>query len=427
MNIDLSVAPFPLFTPLHRWLGKEAEPMSMELLDEAVQANLQEQADLDFKSTPPPAAALKQSDLAKDVAAMANSGGGMLIYGVRDSESRAAEVCGIDHDFTRDTYLRDIRRIASNRVSPPVLGLTTKAFDDGTRHALAVLVPETEDAPHFIFTDESFKAPYRNGPDTAWMNERMIEAFYRARFTAKQAATRSLHELVTHATEGLPVTERAWMVAVSRPIHSIARGRRLDRPTAADIFNKACTSSDQWVRRNVHPLEWIDRVNPQTGFRRWIARSPSSGNHPKWRQVQAAICDDGTVTLAAAMGGAPVNQSDVFAPYEISSDRIETFLADFFALMCSTANSMGKHAYDLHVNLKWEGDHPIVLRARDPRMGHYRDADHSNQIHAFYPVESVIDTRVSEDVYLDSLREVALDVVNQGGVRVVRVLDSINQ
>lgn len=109
-----------VFTPLHRWLGREAERLSMELLDAAVAAGLEEHADLDFKLNPPVSGALMQSDLPKDIAAMANSGGGMLLLGVSDSGSRASDAPGVAPEFILDTCLRDLRRVAINRVSPPV-------------------------------------------------------------------------------------------------------------------------------------------------------------------------------------------------------------------------------------------------------------------------------------------------------------------
>lgn len=91
VSSDVSAVPSPRFTPLHRWLGRENEPLSIELLDAAVNVDLEEKSDLDFKLTSPSAAKLSQSDLAKDIAAMANSGGGMLLFGIRDSSSRASE------------------------------------------------------------------------------------------------------------------------------------------------------------------------------------------------------------------------------------------------------------------------------------------------------------------------------------------------
>lgn len=74
----MSAVSVPLFTP-PSWLGRDAAPLSIELLDAAFDAALEETADLDFKLTPPAAADLSHSDLTEDIATMANSGGGMRV------------------------------------------------------------------------------------------------------------------------------------------------------------------------------------------------------------------------------------------------------------------------------------------------------------------------------------------------------------
>jgi len=54
-------------------------------------ARVAETNDLDCKSELPPAKGLPQTDFPKDVAAMANSGGGVIVFGVRE-EQKAATV-----------------------------------------------------------------------------------------------------------------------------------------------------------------------------------------------------------------------------------------------------------------------------------------------------------------------------------------------
>jgi hypothetical protein len=427
MSESDSVLGRPFFTPLHRWLGRDPEPLSFELLDAAVTESLEEQADLDFKLTPPTAGALMQSDMAKDIAAMANSGGGMLVFGIRDTGSRASEALGVSSEFVQDTYLRGLRRVAINRVSPPVLDLNVLTFGEASRHGLAVVVPASEDAPHLIFNNDSFKAPYRNGPDTAWMNERMLEAAYRARFEAKRSAVTSLNELMEMAIEGRPLAERAWMVAVARPSNPVTRNVRLDRAAAAELFETAYTTSFKWVSSHVHPLDWLDRNNPRPGLRRWIARFARPGDSTRWREAQAELCDDGTIILASAMGAGRAGANTMMDANEIPSDRAETFVSDFFALLWCSSRVTGASVFDVQVDVVWGGPEPVVLRIPDSHLGgYYLDEEHSVPVHSLVPVRAVVDTSPAEAAYVDHLRELALDVVNQGGVQYVHSITDPN-
>ena len=72
------------FTPLHRALGLPPCPLTDEILSDAVTSGVTETDDLDWKSELPPIKGLSQTDVPKDIAAMANSGGGMIVYGVEE-------------------------------------------------------------------------------------------------------------------------------------------------------------------------------------------------------------------------------------------------------------------------------------------------------------------------------------------------------
>lgn len=77
------------FTALHRVLGVAPGPLTADLLDDAVARGIEEASDLDWKSELPPKKGLSQTDFPKDVAAMANSGGGVIVFGVLESQKAA--------------------------------------------------------------------------------------------------------------------------------------------------------------------------------------------------------------------------------------------------------------------------------------------------------------------------------------------------
>jgi Schlafen, AlbA_2 len=77
------------FTALHRLLGRPPGPLTDEMIDEAVSQGVAETDDLDCKSSLPPASGLPQTDFPKDIAAMANSGGGVIAYGVTEQGKQA--------------------------------------------------------------------------------------------------------------------------------------------------------------------------------------------------------------------------------------------------------------------------------------------------------------------------------------------------
>jgi len=58
------------------------------MIDEAIRQGIAE-TDLDGNSKPPPAKGLAETDYPKDIAAMANSGGGKVVYGITEKDKKA--------------------------------------------------------------------------------------------------------------------------------------------------------------------------------------------------------------------------------------------------------------------------------------------------------------------------------------------------
>lgn len=132
----------------------------------------------------------------------------------------------------------------------------------------------------------------------------------------------------------------------------------------------------------------------------------------------AEVLDDGGVVLASAMGAGRAGADTTMEPHEVRSDRAEAFVADFMALLWATSQTSGPGRYDVQIEVRWEGPDPVIMRIPDRTLGgYYLDEEYSVPIRRFVPVRTVVDTSVSEEAFVDHLRELALDVVNQGGAQ----------
>ncbi|TVX76460.1 hypothetical protein FPP74_11110 [Corynebacterium sp. NML180780] len=73
----------PMFTALHSALGiAPTDEFTNEMLDRLVEERIAERQDLDFKEKIDSKPTRPESDVKKDLCAMANSGGGVIVYGV---------------------------------------------------------------------------------------------------------------------------------------------------------------------------------------------------------------------------------------------------------------------------------------------------------------------------------------------------------
>lgn len=400
------------FTALHRALGLAPAPLTDVLLDAAVAAGVVEANDLDWKSELPPAKGLPQTGFPKDVGAMANSGGGVIVFGVRESQKATVE--RVDVGELDEAYERSLRSAAITAISPPVFGLNVHRLGTAGSRAVIVEVPASLDGPHLIYKNDYFAAPVRNDSDTVWMKERQIEAMYRARFEERRHATEALDLLYGEAVAGRDSDKRAWLIAVAHP--RIPRFRdRLTREEARGVLTKTVGLALTYAgRRGVHPLENVDRDNPRPGLRRWVAVNAATGERSVWREAWISIHHDGSVTVAAAVGGHRMSSDGYFEGWQVESVAVECAIADLLALARTAAETTGNDEYDVRLGIEWAGEQPLTILTKD-NMGFTYDGV-SAPLHRYTPVETTVNAGEPAADFFWHVHDFAQDCVNQGGV-----------
>lgn len=404
-----------LFTGLHRALGANPGPLTSEMVDQAVALGCAEADDLDWKSELPPERNLNQTDFPKDVAAMANNGGGTIVYGVEADEKSAAN--RVDVGTLSETHERALRSVAVAAISPPVFGLDVIELGDEGQRVVAVVVPASIDVPHLIYRGEYFGAPIRNDADTVWMRERQVEALYRARFAEQRNAHEALDSLYAAAAAGRDTSERAWFVGVARPRVPPALPARMTRDEARTLAEAAGGLALVFVSRGaIHPLEGVDRLNPRPGLRSWVLPSSSESESTRWHEAWVAIHDDGAVTVAAALGGHRTN--DGYSSGDVvATAALEAAVGDFLATAGNVANRVSADDYDVRFGVEWAGAGPLTF------VTHGGSGNHAAAVlPAYAPISATIQTSAGPDDFYDTVYGLVCDAVNQAGVQEPRMM-----
>ncbi|WP_441996123.1 AlbA family DNA-binding domain-containing protein [Paenarthrobacter sp. TAF1] len=410
------------FTSIHRAVGAAPAPLTDDLLDSAVAAGAGETHDLDWKSQLPQMKALPQSEFPKDVAAMANNGGGLIVYGV--TEVQKAATGRVDVGELHEGYERALRSAAITAITPPVFGLKIHRLgtESAQNRAVIVEIGPSVDGPHLIYKNELFGAPIRNDADTVWMKERQIEAMYRARFDERKHAADALSAMFSETSAGRSTFERAWLIGVARPRVPRLLGR-MDRDDARHILKKAVPLALSYATSSgIHPLENVDALNPRPGLRRWVAVNAATGERQLWKEAWTGILHDGSVTLAAAVGGHRMTRDEYFEGHQIEGRAIECAIADLMALLRKTAEATGNDEYEVQVGIEWSGGEPLQILTVDGHGLVYEGV--STPLHRFAPVEVSIAARGSDKDFHRHTYELARDCVNQGGLSNLQLIQN---
>jgi hypothetical protein len=231
---------------IHALLGDEPAELSYDQITRAIAGHLAETDDLDWKAAWP-----DPSEFRKDVASMANSGGGLIVCGVADTGDGRAEV--EEPVAWGDPEERRLRAIANSGIHPPVFGLVFKAFESAIRagFVVALSVPASEEIPHLVMPDRNnFSAPYRDGAATQYMNERTLERAYADRFQRRGDLRRSLADDLEGARDVIDTESNVWLIAVSHPVRPIGSARGALRREEVTGFSRMRWA---WRRRSVRP------------------------------------------------------------------------------------------------------------------------------------------------------------------------------
>lgn len=428
-----------MFTPIHRALGLEPGNLTLEIIQKAIEEGLEETSDLDWKKElynyKKPAWFEESS---KDIAAMANSGGGWIVFGVGEDgkNNGASSINPIQWSATDE---QRILKAAYSKIGPPVVGIEFFKVpcgenpDDG--YVVLMHVPDSADAPHFARKgDDAFVAPQRNGPHTEFMTDRDIERGFRERFQRGVDQEKTLQGYFEQAAEALNPEQGVFLAIAAVPVTPKISAGPVDRRTAIQHINPWAysyfiTSHQENHLKNPQVLTnglfiWNDG-DIVKGMRRWVLRNSAQAT----AKYSKHLHDDGTLTggycLRRNVRGVQ-STSEQYLAGEINhcySFDVEKALIDFFSLLREHAQERSvSGGFRIRVGLVGDANSPIVLRNHDKSTWNLMLESEPEPIKRFQPVSTFIDPLAPIEDILPPLRALALDIVNQGGIQNLQVI-----
>lgn len=418
------------WTALHAALGDTTANLTFDMIVRACDAGVEETAGLDWKTALPltepkgEARNHQKAELAKDIAAMANSGGGLIVYGVAETNTpgvsaaeRVEPVGAVD-----DTTLQQIRQVAGALIYPPVVGLDLIPLAPANKPAggvLAIVVPDSTATPHLVHpenqkTFEYFMAPYRHGPHTERMVEQQLATAYRQRDQAARTRAAQLDQVWAQAIAPM-MGGPSWVVAVAVPEAPHPRPRDFTLEQANAIFSEVCRPG---LPATVGALELTQDQITRLGLRRYQRQAARTITLPGQQQAtlqgRVELHGDGSVVVAATRDTGYIGGPATGGPQEVAIRDLEQVGLDLLQAVRETQRRRGFHTdYAARVGISPPTQ---VFRRFDPSMlGHFIPFDASHRVLDFQPVDGPIIGSRDESVLVASAFDVITDVVNQTG------------
>jgi len=401
-----------MFTSLHRALGiGPTDGFTVEMLNQLVEQRTPETADLDFKEKLDSQPTAAHSDVKKDLAAMANYGGGVIVYGIGE-RSDLKEHAGTRTDVGEvdSGYEQAYMTVAVGHVVPPLFGVELHRVEDAGQSALVVVVPHSRQVPHMFFTEKknssrALSVPVRHGSHTEWLSESEIARLYRDRFAGQMESVNDLEEQYQRVMD-LRGDAGYWMSGVARPVHPTVVGKA----GRDEIVKAAYSARDDSLRR-----EYAGGLTPLTaackpvrpGFRSWRFTEVDEANGAPEFYVE--FHDDGAVSVLCRLD---VKQG-LSDNTEVYSFRPATVIGDLLACLRHYTSLNGVTEYDVLFNIEWSGGAPLTLKQdTDSRFF----AEPAVPIRRFVPVKATVSVSGDDEQLRETARGLTLDCLNQAGL-----------
>ncbi|WP_082162978.1 helix-turn-helix domain-containing protein [Cellulomonas flavigena] len=418
-----------MFTPIHRALGLEPGNISINLLVKAVEHSVEETSDLDWKRVAYDSRKPRwDEEAAKDIAAMANSGGGWIVFGIEEDgdKNAASRIAPISWSATDQ---QRILRAAYAKIGPPVVGLDFHEVPCGNESGGSVVmmrVPDSADAPHFAKKgDDAFVAPRRNGPHTVYMSDREIERGFRERFQHADDQERLLQDRYERACEALRPEDGVFLAVAAIPYEPVSAQGSSSKQR---VLEYASNSRMPELYRQANAHSWWDIGEIKKGLRQWVLRN----NRSSWGKCRHCLYDDATVlasyrvTLQGGLYSATRVIDEDLRNHSLSED-IEIVVIDFLTLLRSHAQERKAYGgFRIRAGLVGDSGSPIFIRATENWGNRPLGVEYSEPIIRFQPITTELDPLLDIDEILPTINDLALDLINQGGVQYLQVMAEPN-
>lgn len=206
-----------------------------------------------------------KAELCKDVLAMANATGGVIVLGVCEDDGVASALDGaiIEEHFEQTT----VQVLMGNCVPPPeeVQLVATQ----GATPCYVLLVPPSDRRPHGYQSpkdQQALRYPLRVGHETMWMSESQLADRYRGRFDTASRQVDRLEKITGSATAHLRTDEgRSWLIVSQVP----------NAPGQFSISRENVLKLEDWYRdleTVPFPHQWRDQYTASVSYRCVVVR-----------------------------------------------------------------------------------------------------------------------------------------------------------
>lgn len=411
------------FTPIHRELGLPiSAPLDWDLMEKVVTAKLPEQRDLDFKMIAyNPRDPQGKKELAKDLCAMANSGGGWIICGIKTDSEKDTALELTPFDIDKNTT-PNISTVARTMVQPPLMDMRVHPIESPEKegkYLVALEVPPSDYFPHLCFLEKAndplpFLAPVRNGPSTTWLTEPELRRLYQESYNRRERREANAKILFDEYMDYGDIYNGATFVFAAIPISS---GRIPPLPQISDHELKS-VSLHKYLNNFEGDKLLTFHQSREKGYRSWVFRNEYDDYQHKYFRCE--ISEDGTLRIAIRLAGwsIPDDYADRYPinePTHVTQSLVEAALAESLSVLIYLQKKYFSISYQILCSIASVSKIPVIIRQHD-LFNKLIAVDPTAAIKHPRIARGYLEAEITEENELQLANQLVRDILNQGNI-----------
>jgi len=219
-------------------LIESLDQIDATLLQKLCNDKCPESQTLEFKRDLPSPSDKDKHEICKDVAALANTEGGDLVYGIDEKSAAAESISPITEELS-DAAMRRITQVLDAGIEPRIQGIRIRHVDVPGGYCIILRVPSSFDGPHCIRVNHNRRFVMRNGTNVTDMSFDQLRGAFDRTATLAERARRFIADrlqLIADRQTPTPLLDGPQLVAHLVPVAGLAGRKSVDLRSIASTY-----------------------------------------------------------------------------------------------------------------------------------------------------------------------------------------------
>ena len=252
-------------------LGRSFDEIDSETVRQLIESGASESLNLEFKREKYGNSDNDKKEFLKDITSFANSLGGHLLIGVKESNGTAIELCPLT-GFSIDQELQRLENIIRTGIEPQILGLRMKRITVKGGEIIVAYIPRNHNPPHRVIFKRTNRYYSRHSSGVHEISMEALRRLFGEQRSIEDRARTFVQDrfcrILTGDTAVINFVSKSVVAMHLVPLPDFGADRQIEITTLKNLQNQIepLMESQFKCRIDLDGVNFVDTIRTTTGF-----------------------------------------------------------------------------------------------------------------------------------------------------------------